>query len=127
MTIVKELTLVNKYGMHVRPAGALAKACQKYACDVTVENAGVSVSGKSVLGLMTLEAPVGTVLTVTAAGGNIFSEPFTISTDKYSYGVGEPLVKGGRYDSLLSHFGKDSPAIGFAITVDQLMLALERQ
>lgn len=45
----------------------------------------------------------------------------------YSYGVGEPLVKGGRYDSLLSHFGKDSPAIGFAITVDQLMLALDRQ
>lgn len=44
----------------------------------------------------------------------------------YSYGVGEPLVKGGRYDSLLRHFGKDSPAIGFAITVDQLMLALER-
>ncbi len=68
MTITKELTLVNKYGMHVRPAGALAKVCQKYACDVTVENAGDSVSGKSVLGLMTLEAPVGTVLTVTAAG-----------------------------------------------------------
>jgi ATP phosphoribosyltransferase regulatory subunit len=44
----------------------------------------------------------------------------------YSYGVGEPLVKGGRYDSLLSLFGKDSPAIGFAITVDQLMLALKR-
>ena len=68
MTITKELTLVNKYGMHVRPAGALAKVCQKYSCDVTVENAGASVSGKSVLGLMTLEAPVGTVLTVTAAG-----------------------------------------------------------
>ena len=68
MTITKELTLVNKYGMHVRPAGALAKACQKYACDVTVGNAGGSVAGKSVLGLMTLEAPVGTVLTVTATG-----------------------------------------------------------
>ena len=68
MTITKELTLVNKYGMHVRPAGALAKVCQKYSCDVTVRNAGASVSGKSVLGLMTLEAPVGTVLTVTAAG-----------------------------------------------------------
>ena len=70
MTITKELTLVNKYGMHVRPAGALAKACQKYACDVTVSNAGTSVSGKSVLGLMTLEAPVGTVLKVTAEGGD---------------------------------------------------------
>ena len=68
MTVTREVTLVNKYGMHVRPAGALAKACQKYACDVTVSNAGTSVSGKSVLGLMTLEAPVGTVLTVTAAG-----------------------------------------------------------
>ena len=68
MTITKELTLVNKYGMHVRPAGALAKACQKYACDVTVSNAGTSVSGKSVLGLMTLEAPVGTVLKVVAEG-----------------------------------------------------------
>ena len=44
----------------------------------------------------------------------------------YSYGVGEPLVKGGRYDTLLSHFGKEAPAIGFAITVDQLMLALKR-
>ena len=39
MTITKELTLVNKYGMHVRPAGALAKVCQKYSCDVTVQNA----------------------------------------------------------------------------------------
>lgn len=45
----------------------------------------------------------------------------------YAYGVGEPIVKGGRYDSLLARFGKDAPAIGFAITVDQLMLALERQ
>ena len=68
MTITKELTLVNKYGMHVRPAGALARVCQKCASDVTVENAGNAVSGKSVLGLMTLEAPVGTVLKVTVDG-----------------------------------------------------------
>ena len=45
----------------------------------------------------------------------------------YSYGTGEPVVKGGRYDSLLKHFGKDAPAIGFAIMVDQLMLSLNRQ
>jgi histidyl-tRNA synthetase len=36
-------------------------------------------------------------------------------------------VKGGRYDKLLSHFGKDAAAIGFAIVVDQLMAALSRQ
>ena len=70
MTVVREVTLVNKYGMHVRPAGALAKVCQKYESEITVENAGNAVSGKSVLGLMTLEAPVGTVLKVTAEGGD---------------------------------------------------------
>jgi ATP phosphoribosyltransferase len=42
----------------------------------------------------------------------------------YSYGHGEPLVKGGRYDTLLSHFGRELPAVGFAIVIDQLMQAL---
>ena len=42
----------------------------------------------------------------------------------YTYGTGEPIVKGGRYDKLLSHFGKDAAAIGFAIVVDQLMAAV---
>lgn len=32
----------------------------------------------------------------------------------YTFGSGEPIVKGGRYDALLTHFGKESPAIGFA-------------
>ncbi|MCI8373929.1 MAG: ATP phosphoribosyltransferase regulatory subunit [Lachnospiraceae bacterium] len=41
----------------------------------------------------------------------------------YSYGYGEPLVKGGRYDTLLSHFGRQLPAVGFAIVIDQLMRA----
>lgn len=45
----------------------------------------------------------------------------------YTYGTGEPVVNGGRYDNLLSHFGKQSAAIGFAIVVDQLMAALSRQ
>ncbi|MCM1257193.1 MAG: ATP phosphoribosyltransferase regulatory subunit [Roseburia sp.] len=45
----------------------------------------------------------------------------------YTFGSGEPILKGGRYDKLLSHFGKDAPSIGFAVVVDQLMLALSRQ
>lgn len=45
----------------------------------------------------------------------------------YTYGTGEPVVKGGRYDSLLSQFGKESPSVGFAIVVDQLLTALNRQ
>jgi ATP phosphoribosyltransferase regulatory subunit len=45
----------------------------------------------------------------------------------YTYGTGEPIVKGGRYDKLLSYYGKNTPAIGFAIVVDQLLAALNRQ
>lgn len=45
----------------------------------------------------------------------------------YTYGVGDALVKGGRYDTLLGRFGKDAPAIGFMVVIDDLMAALERQ
>lgn len=45
----------------------------------------------------------------------------------YTYGTGEYVVTGGRYDNLLVQFGKDAPAVGFAIVIDQLMLAMSRQ
>ncbi len=45
----------------------------------------------------------------------------------YTFGTGEAIVKGGRYDKLLSYFGKNAPAIGFGIVVDQLLFALSRQ
>ena len=44
----------------------------------------------------------------------------------YTYGLGEPIVKGGRYDTLLSNFDKDAPAIGFAFVVDQLITAIDK-
>lgn len=45
----------------------------------------------------------------------------------YTFGSGEPIVKGGRYDQLLTYFGKDAPSIGFAVVTDQLLAALARQ
>lgn len=45
----------------------------------------------------------------------------------YTYGIGEPVAKGGRYDSLLEKFGKKSAATGVCFVVDQLMIALSRQ
>ncbi len=41
--------------------------------------------------------------------------------------MGEPIVSGGRYDSLMRQFGKDAPAVGFSISIDGLMSALSRQ
>ena len=45
----------------------------------------------------------------------------------YTYGTGDAIVKGGRYDNLLEKFGKKSPSIGFAIVIDELMNAMARQ
>lgn len=45
----------------------------------------------------------------------------------YTYGIGDAVVKGGRYDNLLRKFGKDTAAIGFVIVIDDLLEALSRQ
>lgn len=45
----------------------------------------------------------------------------------FTYGTGEPVAKGGRYDTLLAHFGQDAPSVGVGFSIDQLMNAAERQ
>ncbi len=45
----------------------------------------------------------------------------------YTYGTGDAVAKGGRYDTLMDHFGKPAPATGFAFVVDRLLSALARQ
>ena len=64
----KEMVLLNKYGLHVRPAGLFAKIASRFDADVEVEKDGSVVSGKSIMALMTLEAVCGTKLVVTATG-----------------------------------------------------------
>jgi len=45
----------------------------------------------------------------------------------YTYGVGNAIITGGRYNTLLGRFGKDAAAIGFAIVIDDVLEALSRQ
>lgn len=45
----------------------------------------------------------------------------------YTYGTGDAIGKGGRYDNLLTQFGKNAPAIGFTILIDDLLMALSQQ
>lgn len=44
----------------------------------------------------------------------------------YTYGVGDAIVKGGRYNNLMIQFGKPAAAIGFAMYIDDLMSAISR-
>ena len=66
--ITREMVLLNKYGMHVRPAGLFAKVSSRYRADVMVVKDNNAVSGKSIMALMTLEAVCGSKLRVIAAG-----------------------------------------------------------
>ena len=45
----------------------------------------------------------------------------------YAPGIGYPICGGGRYDKMLSDFGTDCPATGFALGIERLMLALDKQ
>lgn len=45
----------------------------------------------------------------------------------FTYGTGEPVARGGRYDHLLGHFGTDRPAVGVGLYLDQLINCLQRQ
>jgi phosphocarrier protein HPr len=66
MTI--ELKIQNQYGIHARPAALFVKTASRYDCEIFVEKDGNKVSGKSIMGLMTLEASFGTMLKVSAEG-----------------------------------------------------------
>jgi len=45
----------------------------------------------------------------------------------FTYDVGFPVLSGGRYDNLISKFGKDCPATGFSLGVNMVLTALERR
>ncbi len=66
--MTRTVVLKNKYGMHVRPAGLFAKTASRYRADVTVEKDGVTVPGRSIMALMTLEAVNGSELIIRATG-----------------------------------------------------------
>ena len=67
-TLTRVFEIRNQYGIHARPAALFVKTAGKYDVDVMVEKDGNSVSGKSIMGLMTLEASRGSKLTVSATG-----------------------------------------------------------
>lgn len=61
--MVKEkVTIVNKTGLHARPATALVKLAGKYESDFFIYRDGYRINGKSILGVMTLAAEEGAEL-----------------------------------------------------------------
>ena len=67
-TLVKELTVINRPGLHARPAANLAKMATRFTCELHIEKDGELVNAKSIMGVMMLAAGPGTKLTVHASG-----------------------------------------------------------
>ena len=66
--LTKELTIVNKLGIHARPAAVFVKTANRFVSEILVEKDGEKINGKSIMGLMMLAAGPGSKLTVHANG-----------------------------------------------------------
>lgn len=60
--IEREVAIVNKAGMHTRPASAIVKIAAKYEAEFYISKDGFEVNGKSIIGVMTLAAEQGSKL-----------------------------------------------------------------
>ena len=68
MTVTREFVLLNQLGLHARPAALFVKTASRFDADVLVEKDGNRVSGKSIMGLITLAASGGSTLKVSVTG-----------------------------------------------------------
>lgn len=68
--ITREIVILNRYGLHARPAAMFVKTSNRYKSEVWVEKDGEEVNGKSIMGLMMLAAGHGSKLKVSAAGAD---------------------------------------------------------
>ena len=66
--ITRELTIINRLGLHARPSAMFVKICSRHKADIWVEKDGEQVNGKSIMGLMMLAAGQGSKLRVTCEG-----------------------------------------------------------
>jgi phosphocarrier protein len=66
----KEFTILNKLGIHARPAAQFVKIANRFQADIYVEKDGEEVDGKSIMGLMMLAAGHGSVICVSADGSD---------------------------------------------------------
>jgi len=64
----RELSIINKRGLHARASAKFVQTVERFDADVRVTRAGETVSGTSIMGLMMLAAAPGTTILVEASG-----------------------------------------------------------
>ncbi|MBL0939949.1 MAG: HPr family phosphocarrier protein [Gemmatimonadaceae bacterium] len=64
----RSVQIVNKHGLHARPAAEMVKAASRFKCDITISRDDLEVNGKSIMGVMMLAAEFGATITLRASG-----------------------------------------------------------
>ena len=64
----RKIKITNKLGIHARPASMIVKTASDYDADIYIDKDGNQVSAKSIMGLMTLAASCGSVITLSGDG-----------------------------------------------------------
>lgn len=68
--IERTVKIVNKAGLHTRPAATIVKLAAKYKCEFFISKDGMNINGKSIIGVMTLAAEMGSELILTFDGAD---------------------------------------------------------
>lgn len=85
-----EVVVKNRAGLHTRPAAGLVKLAAKYKSEIYIMRDGFAINGKSIIGVMTLAAEQGSVLTVRAEGDDAQEAVKTIA-EYFDDGFGEVI------------------------------------
>ena len=64
----RSVQILNKNGLHARPAAEIVKAAAKFTSDITIVRDDLEVNGKSIMGVMMLAAECGSTITLRASG-----------------------------------------------------------
>lgn len=68
MSLTRDLTIINRKGLHARAAAKVVKLCSQYACDITFSRNDTEAPGRSILDLLMLAAAQGKQVTVVCEG-----------------------------------------------------------
>jgi len=68
MTAERTVTIVNKHGLHARPAAEIVKTAARFKSDIVLVRDDLEVNGKSIMGVMMLAAEFGSSLILRAKG-----------------------------------------------------------
>ena len=66
--LLREVRIVNRKGLHARASAKFVQTVERFGSEVAVTRCGETVGGRSIMGLLTLAAAQGTLITVTAVG-----------------------------------------------------------